>query len=51
MKTKKTKKTLPKIEMDSPEPDFKGGATAQSPPKRPPKKPAKTNRRTKPTRK
>ena len=51
MKTKKTKKTLPKIEMDSPEPDFKGGATAQSPPKRPLKKPAKINRRTKPTRK
>ena len=51
MKTKKTKKTLPTIEMDSPDPDVKGGATAQSPPKRSPKKPAKTNKQTKPTRK
>ena len=47
----KAKKTLPEIEIDSLKDEFKGGATAQSPPKRPTKKPTKTSRSTKPTRK
>ena len=47
----KTKKTLPEKKIDSPKDEFKGGATAQSPPKRPPRNPTKTNRSTKPTRK
>ena len=41
----KTKKTLPEKKID------KGGATAQSPPKRPPKKPTKAQGSTKSSRK